>query len=69
MSPRVGRNRKAQDPPHTFRIAMLDRATLLSSAEARVMNSNNYHFEARSLVQDSGSKDKKWTKERLCGGE
>ena len=37
--------------------------------EVRVMNSNNYHFEVRSLVQDSGSKDNKWTKERLCGGE
>ena len=31
LSPRVGRNREAQDPPHTFCIAMLDRATLSSN--------------------------------------
>ena len=33
-------------------------AALMSYAEARVMNSNYYHFE----VQDSGSKGNKWTK-------
>ena len=33
------------------------------------MNSNNYHFEVRSLIQDSGSKSNKWTKELLWGRE
>ena len=37
---------------------------LTLSAEARVMNSSNYHSEA--LIRDSGNK---WTKERLCRGE
>ena len=39
---------------------------VLSSPEARVIYSNNYHLEAR---RDSGNKGNKWTKERLCGGE
>ena len=26
-------------------------------------------WQSRSLVRDSGSKDNKWTKERICGGE
>ena len=38
---------------------------ILSAAAARVMNSNNNHFE----VPDSGCKRNKLTKERLCGGE
>ena len=37
---------------------------VLSSAEARVTDSNNYHFE--SLAQDSVTKGNKWAKERLC---
>ena len=40
---------------------------ILSSAKDRVMNSNNYHFEA--LIRDSGTQGNKWTKEGLCGGE
>ena len=42
---------------------------ILSSAEARVMNSNSSPFEAFARSRFRQQKQNKWKKERLCEGE